>query len=68
MQLFARHTRFLVMTTTSIAPSRGNPWESFKDWVTSTENRLYVGWFGVLMIPTLLTATILTQPALVLLC
>ena len=56
------------MTTTSIAPSRGNPWESFKDWVTSTENRLYVGWFGVLMIPTLLTATILTQPALVLLC
>ena len=56
------------MTTTSIAPSGGNFWESFKDWVTSTENRLYVGWFGVLMIPTLLTATILTQPALVLLC
>merc|ERR1711920_386277 len=25
--------------------------------VTSTENRLYVGWFGVIMIPTLLTAT-----------
>jgi hypothetical protein len=23
----------------------------------STENRLYIGWFGVLMIPTLLTAT-----------
>jgi hypothetical protein len=21
------------------------------DWVTSTENRLYIGWFGVLMIP-----------------
>ena len=46
------------MTTTSIAPSRGNPLESFKDWVTSANNRLYVGWFGVLMIPTLLTATI----------
>merc|ERR1712078_764314 len=26
-------------------------------WVTSTENRLYIGWFGCLMIPTLLTAT-----------
>ena len=32
-------------------------WRSF--WrVTSTNNRLYVGWFGVLMIPTLLAATI----------
>ena len=28
------------------------------EWVTSTNNRLYVGWFGVLMIPTLLAATI----------
>jgi photosystem II P680 reaction center D1 protein len=27
-------------------------------WVTSTNNRFYVGWFGVLMIPTLLVATI----------
>jgi len=33
-------------------------WESFCSWVTSTNNRLYVGWFGTLMIPTLLTATI----------
>ena len=32
-------------------------WERFCQWVTSTENRLYVGWFGVLMIPTLLAAT-----------
>ena len=31
-------------------------WTRFCDWVTSTENRLYVGWFGVVMIPTLLTA------------
>ena len=30
----------------------------FCEWVTSTNNRLYVGWFGVLMIPTLLAATI----------
>jgi len=34
-----------------------NNWDSFCEWVTSTNNRLYVGWFGVLMIPTLLAAT-----------
>ena len=34
-----------------------NLWSRFCDWITSTENRLYIGWFGVLMIPTLLTAT-----------
>merc|ERR1712039_706537 len=32
-------------------------WIQFCNWITSTENRLYIGWFGVLMIPTLLTAT-----------
>jgi hypothetical protein len=32
-------------------------WGRFCSWVTSTENRLYIGWFGVLMIPTLLIAT-----------
>ncbi len=32
-------------------------WARFCGWVTSTENRLYIGWFGVVMIPTLLTAT-----------
>merc|ERR1712173_495846 len=31
-------------------------WEQFCQWVTSTNNRIYVGWFGTLMIPTLLTA------------
>merc|ERR1711870_65331 len=31
-------------------------WERFCAWVTSTEHRLYIGWFGCLMIPTLLTA------------
>lgn len=33
-------------------------WERFCQWVTSTENRFYLGWFGVLMIPTLSTAAI----------
>lgn len=32
-------------------------WARFCNWVTSTDNRLYVGWFGTIMIPTLLTAT-----------
>jgi hypothetical protein len=32
-------------------------WSRFCEWITSTENRLYIGWFGVIMIPTLLTAT-----------
>ena len=30
---------------------------NLNEWITSTENRLYIGWFGVIMIPTLLTAT-----------
>ena len=32
-------------------------WARFASWIVSTENRLYIGWFGVLMIPCLLTAT-----------
>ena len=40
------------------AQSRKSNWEYFCEWVTSTNNRLYVGWFGVLMIPCLLAATI----------
>ncbi|TBR56714.1 photosystem II q(b) protein [Westiellopsis prolifica IICB1] len=33
-------------------------WERFCNWITNTENRLYIGWFGVLLIPTALTAAI----------
>jgi photosystem II P680 reaction center D1 protein len=41
-------------------PQRPQPisWERFCQWVTSTDNRIYIGWFGVLMIPTLSTAAI----------
>merc|ERR1711963_1203622 len=46
------------MTTTIQQRSGANGWQQFCEWVTSTNNRLYVGWFGVLMIPTLLAATI----------
>ena len=39
---------------TTSAPSI---WTKLASFITSTQNRLYVGWFGVVMIPTLLTAT-----------
>ena len=45
------------MTTTLVASkSRTNIWDSYLSWVTSTDNRLYIGHFGVLMIPTLVAA------------
>jgi len=40
-------------------------WESICDWITSSENRIYIGWFGVLMIPTALAASICFIIALV---
>ena len=48
---------FLIMTATLERRESASLWERFCTWITSTENRLYIGWFGVLMIPTLLTAT-----------
>merc|ERR1712065_93312 len=47
----------VLMTTTLQQRSGASSWQAFCEWVTSTNNRLYVGWFGVLMIPTLLAAT-----------
>ena len=41
------------MATITLQKQEQNNWERFCTWVTSTENRLYVGWFGVLMIPAL---------------
>ena len=41
-------------TQTEWSPTADGP--EFCEWVTSTDNRIYVGWFGVLMIPCLLTA------------
>ncbi|AFZ42923.1 photosystem q(b) protein [Halothece sp. PCC 7418] len=43
----------------------GQLWEKFCNWVTSTNNRIYIGWFGLLMIPTLLTASIVFAIAFV---
>ena len=47
----------LMSTISNLAGSQRSNWENFCEWVTSTNNRLYVGWFGVLMIPCLLAAT-----------
>jgi photosystem II P680 reaction center D1 protein len=40
---------------TTVLQQRGAraQWDQFCNWVTSTENRIYIGWFGVLMIPLL---------------
>ena len=49
----------LLMTTSNITRRQSGllaGWPEFCEWVTSTNNRIYVGWFGVLMIPCLLTA------------
>jgi photosystem II P680 reaction center D1 protein len=45
------------MTATLERRESVSVWERFCSWITSTENRLYIGWFGVVMIPCLLTAT-----------
>merc|ERR1712086_682430 len=46
----------LIMTTTLQRRESASFWEQFCAWITSTENRLYIGWFGCLMFPTLLSA------------
>jgi photosystem II P680 reaction center D1 protein len=35
-----------------------NTWSFILSFITSTSNRLYVGWFGILMFPLLLLATL----------
>jgi photosystem II P680 reaction center D1 protein len=45
------------MTATIAIPKRSSLWQNYVNWVTSTDNRLYVGHFGVLMIPCLIAAT-----------
>ncbi|UPM51212.1 photosystem II q(b) protein [Synechococcus sp. A10-1-5-1] len=32
--------------------------KAFSEWITSTKQRIYIGWFGVLFIPTALTSAI----------
>ncbi len=40
-------------------------WRRFCLWVTSTENRIYIGWFGMIAIPTLSTAAIVFLLAII---
>ena len=49
------------MTTSTIAVNspQSNLWQRYLNWVTSTNNRLYIGHFGVLLIPTLTAATVM---------
>ena len=58
LPLHSEHTFPVLMTTTIQQRQGASAWNQFCEWVTSTDNRLYVGWFGVLMIPCLLSATI----------
>lgn len=53
------------MTTTFQERQSNSLWERFCSWITSTDNRLYIGWFGVLLIPTALTAAIVFILAMV---
>ena len=57
--LEALFKRLITMTTSNITRRQNGilkGWPEFCEWVTSTNNRIYVGWFGTLMIPCLLAA------------
>ncbi len=53
------------MTTLLNQRNDANPWERLCNWITSIENRLYIGWFGVLLIPTALVATLVFVIAMI---
>ena len=55
--LFLASTNYKNMTATIAIQKRPSLWDNYLNWVTSTDNRLYVGHFGVLMIPCLIAAT-----------
>jgi hypothetical protein len=56
LDLHGHHPNARVMT---LSIGNGNTsWDKFCAWITSTENRLYIGWFGCLMFPTLFSAII----------
>lgn len=44
------------LSPTDVEKSDLATWEKFSNWITSTDNRLYIGWFGTIMFPTLLAA------------
>ncbi|MEM9978709.1 MAG: photosystem II q(b) protein [Cyanobacteria bacterium P01_D01_bin.2] len=54
-----------IVSSSDVLPESISPWERFCRWVTSTENRIYIGWFGMLMFPTLSTAAIVFVLAII---
>jgi photosystem II P680 reaction center D1 protein len=56
--LFIVVIHYSTMSTTLQNRDGSSTWGRFCNWVTDTNNRLYVGWFGVVMIPTLASAAI----------
>ena len=46
------------MASSVLVQPKSNLWERFNGWVTSTDNRIFIGNFGVLMIPCLSVAAI----------
>jgi len=42
---------------TAPTTNKTQAWEKFVGWITSLENRIYIGWFGCLLIPTIFAAT-----------
>jgi photosystem II P680 reaction center D1 protein len=44
------------MTVTLVRRENKSFWDLLSGWITSIENRLYIGWLGVLMFPTLFVA------------
>jgi len=65
VNLFFRYKQNGLMTNTLQRYQLVSPWERICSWITSTQNRLYVGWFGVLLIPTALVAAIVFILAMV---
>ena len=53
------------VTIPASVPAFSALWERFCQWITSTDNRIYIGWFGVIAIPTLSTAAIVFVMALI---
>lgn len=64
-RIFTSSTEFNSNIAIQEKPEPISRWEQFCRWVTSTNNRIYIGWFGVLMIPTMLTASIVFIIAIV---
>merc|ERR1711933_702478 len=48
---------FPIKRELSSLQTENRSWEKFISWITSLENRIYIGWFGCLLIPTIFAAT-----------